>query len=57
MRNNAEQITDDIKWVLFDDRNFETSFEFETWTGEYNSFVVKDKDGQEYRITVTKEEK
>lgn len=56
MRNNAEQIVDDIKWTLFDDRNFETPFKFETWTGEYNSFIVKDEDGQEYRVTVTKEE-
>lgn len=56
MRNNAEQIVDDIKWTLFDDRNFETPFKFETWTGEYNSFIVKDEDGQEYRVTATKEE-
>lgn len=53
--NNTEQIVDDIKWVLFDDRKFDVSFEFETWTGEYNSFIVKDNDGQKYRITVEKE--
>ena len=56
MVDNTNQIVEDIKWTLFDDRNFETSFNFETWAGNWNSFIVKDNDGQEYRITVTKEE-
>ena len=55
MNDNISQVVEDIKWTLFDDRNFETSFSFETWTGNGNSFIVKDDDGQEYRITVTKE--
>lgn len=55
MSNNASQVVEDIKFALFDDRNFETSFKFETWTGQGNSFVVKDEDNQEYRVTVTKE--
>ena len=57
MVDNTNQIVEDIKWTLFDDRNFETSFNFETWAGNGNSFIVKDNDGQEYRITVTKEER
>lgn len=56
MVDNTSQIVEDIKWTLFDDRNFETSISFETWAGDGNSFIVKDNDGQEYRITVTKEE-
>lgn len=56
MNNNASQIVEDIKWTLFDDRNFETSFVFNTWAGDGNSFIVTDADGQEYRVTVTKEE-
>lgn len=54
--DNTSQVAEDIKWTLFDDRNFETSFSFETWVGNGNSFIVKDNDGQEYRITVTREE-
>lgn len=52
---NSSQIVEDIKWTLFDDRNFYNTFQFETWTGNSNSFIIKDEDGQEYRITVTKE--
>lgn len=55
MNDNTNQIVEDVKWVLFDDRAFETSFKFETWAGDGNSFIVKDDDGQEYRVTVTKE--
>lgn len=55
MKNNTEQIVEDIKWTLFDDRNFETSFKFETWSGDGHSFIVKDEDGQEYRVIVEKE--
>lgn len=56
MNDNTSHVVEDIKWTLFDDRNFETSFSFETWVGNGNSFIVKDDDGQEYRITVTREE-
>lgn len=55
MNDNTSQVVEDIKWTLFDDRNFETSFSFETWAGDGNSFIVKDDDGQEYRVTVMKE--
>lgn len=54
--DNTSQVAEDIKWTLFDNRNFETSFSFETWVGNGNSFIVKDNDGQEYRVTVTREE-
>lgn len=56
MKNNTSQIIEDIKWTLFDDRNFDASFKFETWVGDGHSFIVKDDDGQEYRIAVTREE-
>lgn len=52
----SSQIVEDIKWILFDDREFDAPFEFQTWTGNGNSFVIQDIDGQEYRITVTREE-
>lgn len=56
MKDCSSQIVEDVKWVLFDDREFDTSFKFQTWTGNGNSFVVRNGDGQEYRVTVTKEE-
>lgn len=55
VKDNTSQVVEDIKWALFNDRNFETTFNFETWAGDGNSFIVKDNDGQEYCITVTKE--
>lgn len=55
MENNTSQIVEDIKWILFDDRSFDAVFEFETWVGDGCSFIVKDYDGSEYRITVSKE--
>lgn len=56
MNDNTSQIVEDIKWTLFNDRSFETLFSFETWAGDDHSFIVKDNYGQEYRVTVTKEE-
>ena len=56
MNNCTSQIVEDIKWTLFDDREFETSFKFETWVGDGHAFIVKNDDGQEYRVTVTREE-
>ena len=56
MKDNSSQVVEDIKWVLFDDRNFDTSFKFQAWIGNGNSFVIQDSDGQEYRITVKKED-
>ena len=51
----SSQIVEDIKWILFDDRNFDESFKFQTWIGDGHSFIIQDDDGQEYRITVTRE--
>ena len=52
----SSQIIEDIKWTLFDDREFKPSFKFETWVGDSHSFVIKDNDGQKYRVTLTREE-
>ena len=56
MKDCSSQIVEDIKWILFDDRKFDAQFEFQTWVGNGNSFVVQDSEGQQYRITVTREE-
>lgn len=55
MNDNTSAIIEDIKWTLFDDRNYNNSFKFETWSGNSNSFIIKDEDGQEYRVIVEKE--
>lgn len=55
MSNNANLIIEDVKRTLFDDRNYCNSFKFETWSGNSNSFIIKDEDGQEYRVIVEKE--
>ena len=57
MKDNSSQIVADIKWVLFDDRDFDTLSQFKTWVGDGHSLIIQDTDGQEYRITVTREEK
>ena len=55
MNDYSSQIIEDIKWILFNDRNYETSFEFEKWIGDGHSLIIKDSDAQKYRITITKE--
>lgn len=55
MSDNTSQIIEDIKWILFDDRSLGEAFKFVTWVGNGRSFIVADNDGQEYRITVEKE--
>ena len=55
LMGNSSQIIEDIKWILFDDRNYDNSFKFKTWSGNSNSFIIKDEDGQEYRVIVEKE--
>ena len=55
MIDNSDTIIEDIKWVLFGDGNYDVSFKFETWIGDGHSFIVKDDDEQEYRVTVTRE--
>ena len=52
----SSQIIEDIKWALFDDREFKPSFKFATWVGDGHGFIIEDDDGQEYRVMVTKED-
>lgn len=55
-RDNSAQIMEDIKDVLFDDRQYYMSAHFNTWVGDGHSFIITDEDdAQEYRVTVTKE--
>ena len=56
MNDISGQIITDIKCLLFDSGKCKTPFSFETWAGDGHSFIVKDVDGQEYRITVIREE-
>lgn len=53
--DNSDKIIEDLKWTLFSDRLYELSLSFISWAGDNRSFIVEDDDGQEYRITVTKE--
>ena len=53
--DNTSQIAEDIKWVLFDDRDFDLSLKFHSWTGNGNSFIVTNDDGNKYRVAVNKE--
>lgn len=56
MEDNSSQVVKDIKWILFDDRDYDSFTQFETWVDDGHSFIIKDEDGQEYRVTVTREE-
>lgn len=56
MNDISGQIITDIKSILFDGKNCKTLFSFETWAGDGHSFIIKDRNGQEYRITATREE-
>ena len=56
MKDNSSQVVEDIKWILFDDRDYDSFTQFETWVGDGHSFIIRDEDGQEYRVTVTREE-
>ena len=55
MKDNSSQVAEDIKWILFDDRDYDSFTQFKAWVSEH-SFIIKDEDGQEYRVTVTREE-
>ena len=56
MIDRSEQIVEDIKWVMFgSEENFKYSVKFAYWCGDGHSFVVRDSDGDEYRVCVTKE--
>lgn len=63
MNDNSSQIVEDIKWFLFDDeskeikneKGFSHGLKFVSWAGDGQCFIVKDADGAEYRIRVSKE--
>ena len=50
--NSVENVTEAVKHVLFD--GDEADFEFVTWTGEGNSFIIR-RDGKEFRISLLEE--
>lgn len=52
--DHSSQIAEDVKYVLFDDRDFDLSQAFGSWVGE-NTFTIKDNNGTYYKITVEKE--
>lgn len=64
MDDYSSQIVEDIKWFMFDDESkeiknengFSHRLQFVSWTGDGQSFIVKDLEGMEYRIHVSKEE-
>ena len=63
MADNSSQIVEDIKWFMFDDESkeikndngFSHGLQFVAWAGDGQCFIVKDADGTEYRISVSKE--
>lgn len=56
IQNNCSGIVEDIKKILFDDRDYDSLAQFVTWIGDGHSFIIQDEYEQEYRVTVTKEE-
>ena len=55
MKDNSSQVVEDIKWILFDDRDYDSFTQFDGWVGDGHSFIIRDEDGQAYRVTVTRE--
>ena len=63
MADNSSQIVEDVKWFMFGDESkeiknengFSHGLQFVTWAGDGQCFIVKDADGTEYRIRVSKE--
>lgn len=54
--DRSDSIVEDIKWTMFGaEENFKHSLRFAYWCGDGHSFVVRDADGNEYRVCVTKE--
>lgn len=53
--NSLEQLLR-IKHLLFDEANSELYAQFESYSDDKHSVIFKGGDGQEYRLTVTKEE-
>lgn len=56
MKDNTSKIVEDVVYALFGTKDFDPLYAFETWVGNGQSFIIKDADEQEYRITVTREE-
>lgn len=55
-KDNSNIIVENIKKILFDDRDYDSLAQFVTWIGDGHSFIIQDEYEQEYRVTVTKEE-
>ena len=63
VRYDSSQIVENIKWFLFDDESkeiknemgFSHGLQFVTWAGDGQCFIVKDADGTEYRVRVSRE--
>ncbi len=53
---NLRQTAENIRKIWFEDRDYDTLHTFEKWGADGTSFVVRDKNGNRYRVTVTKEE-
>ena len=63
MADNSSQIVEDVKWFMFGDESkeiknengFSHGLQFVTWADDGQCFIVKDDDGTEYKIRVSKE--
>lgn len=63
MNDYSSRIVEDVKWFMFGDESkeiknengFSHELQFVTWAGDGQCFIVKDTDGTEYRIRVSKE--
>lgn len=52
--DNSSVIIEDIKSLMFYNEN-DCNYEFETWICDDYAFIIKDENGKEYRVQVTKE--
>lgn len=55
MPDNSCQLMEDIKWILINDRDYNLPIQFKSWVHDGHSFIIKDNDGQEYRVSVRRE--
>lgn len=51
--DNCEILIENIKSFMFDNTNIPHGLKFITWCGDGKSFMVSDRDGNEYRIEIT----
>ena len=56
MDDYSHFIIADIHDIMFRDRNYNPPITFAKFVGDSRSMIVKDWDGQKYRVTVTREE-